>query len=85
MYTWGIFLAYIRRRLLSRLRFHFIWEAGRDTYPRTPFGIRITTHYGVLTPLDPHVEIPEFGACEFSRLLIRVAQWKHSGSAEDQS
>ena len=31
MYTWGIFLAYIRRRLSSRLRFRVFWEAGRDT------------------------------------------------------
>ena len=30
VYTWGIFLAYIRRRLSSRLRFHVFWEAGRD-------------------------------------------------------
>ena len=30
VYTWGIFLAYIRRRLSSRLCFHVFWEAGRD-------------------------------------------------------
>ena len=30
MYTWGIFLAYIRRRLVSRLRSSVFWEAGRD-------------------------------------------------------
>ena len=30
MHTWGILLAYIRRRLSSRLRFHVFWEAGRD-------------------------------------------------------
>jgi len=29
VYTWGIFLAYIRRRLSSRLRFNVFWE-GRD-------------------------------------------------------
>ena len=28
VYTWGIFLAYIRRRLSSRLHFHVFWEAG---------------------------------------------------------
>ena len=27
-----------------------------------------------LTPLDPHVQIPELGACGFSQLLIRDAQ-----------
>ena len=27
---WGIFLAYIRRRLSSLLRFHVFWEVGRD-------------------------------------------------------
>ena len=32
MYTWGIFLAYIRRRLSSRLCFHVFWEAGRDRF-----------------------------------------------------
>ena len=32
MYTWGIFLAYKRRRLSSRLRFHVFWEAGRDIH-----------------------------------------------------
>ena len=30
MYTLGIFLAYIRRRLSSRLCFHVFWETGRD-------------------------------------------------------
>ena len=30
VYTWGFLLAYIRRRLSSRLRFHVFWEAGRD-------------------------------------------------------
>ena len=29
-------------------------------------GIRITTRRGVLTPLDPHVQVLEFGACGFS-------------------
>ena len=28
MYTWGIFVAYIRRRLSPRLRCHVFWEAG---------------------------------------------------------
>ena len=31
MYTWGIFLAYIHRRLSMRLHFHVFLEAGRDT------------------------------------------------------
>ena len=30
MYTWGILLAYLRRQLSSRLRFHVLWQAGRD-------------------------------------------------------
>jgi len=29
-------------------------------------GICITTRWGVLTPLDPHVQFSEFGACGFS-------------------
>ena len=40
----------------------------------TLFGIHHTTRWGVLTPLDPHVQIPELETCEFSRLLIKVAQ-----------
>ena len=31
-YMWGIFLAYMRRRPSSRLRFRIFWEAGRDRY-----------------------------------------------------
>jgi len=30
VYTWGILLVYIRRRLSSRLPFHVFWEAGHD-------------------------------------------------------
>jgi len=30
VYTWDIFLTYIRHRLSSRLCFHVFWEAGRD-------------------------------------------------------
>ena len=42
-------------------------------YPYSPSGFRITTRRGVLTPLDPHVQVLELGACGFSQLLIRVA------------
>ena len=45
-------------------------------YLCTPPGIRITTCRGVLTPMDPHVQVSELEACEFSWLLIRVVQWK---------
>jgi len=38
-----------------------------------PFGISITTHWGVLTPLDPYVQVAELRACGLSRLLIREA------------
>jgi len=31
VYTWGIFLAYIRRRFSLRLCFHVFGEAGRDS------------------------------------------------------
>ena len=37
-----------------------------------------------LTPLDPHVQVMELGACGFSQLLIRVAQLKR-GSPADRS
>jgi len=49
-------------------------------YLCTPFGICITTRWGVLTPPDHYVQVSELGACGFSRLLIRVAQWKHGSS-----
>jgi len=32
VYAWVFFLAYIRRRFSSRLRFHIFWEAGRDRH-----------------------------------------------------
>ena len=35
-----------------------------------------------LTPLDPHLQILKFGACGFSRLLIRDASWKCGSSAD---
>ena len=38
-------------------------------YLCTPLGIRITTHWGVLTPPDPHVQVSELAACGFSQLL----------------
>ena len=34
-----------------------------------------------LTPLDPHVQVMELGACGFPQLLIRVAQLKHGSPA----
>ena len=36
VYTWGIFLAYMRRRLSSRLRFHVFWEAGHEKISSSP-------------------------------------------------
>ena len=35
-----------------------------------------------LTPLDPHVQVTELGACGFSQLLIRVAQLKRGSPAD---
>ena len=35
-----------------------------------------------LTPLDPHVQVMELGACGFPQLLIRVAQLKHGSPAD---
>jgi len=45
-------------------------------------GFRITTRRGVLTPLNPHVQILELRACGFSQLLIRVAQLKRGSPAD---
>ena len=49
-------------------------------YLCTPLNIHNTTRWGVLTPLDPHVQVSELGDCGFSRLLIRDAQWKRGSS-----
>ena len=38
-------------------------------HPCTPSSIRITTCWGVLTPLDPHVQVLKLGACGFPQLL----------------
>ena len=43
-------------------------------YLCTPSGILITTRWGVLTPLDPHIQVSKLGACRFSQLLIRETQ-----------
>ena len=40
--------------------------------PCTSLGIHHTTRWGVLTPLNLHVQILKIKACGFSRLLIRV-------------
>ena len=40
-------------------------------YLCTPFGICITTRRGVLTPLDPHIQVSELWICRFSQLLQR--------------
>jgi len=45
-------------------------------------GIRHTTRWGVLTPMDSHVQISMLRACEFSQLLIRNVQWKRGSSAD---
>jgi len=52
------------------------------TYLCPPLGIHHTTRWGVLTPLNLHVQIPEFGACGSFRLLIRDAQRKRGFSAD---
>jgi len=44
--------------------YRYMWA-----YLCTPLGIRITTRRGVLTPLDPHVQVLELRACGFSQLL----------------
>jgi len=43
-------------------------------YLCTPFGIIITTCWGVLTPMDSHVQVSELGACRFSQLLTCEVQ-----------
>ena len=45
-----------------------------SAYLCTPLDIRITTRWEVLTPLDPHVQVLDLGACGFSWLLIKDAQ-----------
>ena len=43
--------------------FMFMIQIYRYTcaYPCSPSGFRITTRRGVLTPLDPHVQVSELG------------------------
>ena len=71
--------------LCPRHDFQYIFMTGvyqyTCAYLCSPLGIHITTRRGVLTPLDPHVQVPKFGACEFSQLLIRVAQRKRGSLA----
>ena len=50
-------------------------------YLCSPLGIHITTRRRVLTPLDPYIQVSEFGACGFFRILIRVAQLKSESPA----
>jgi len=45
-------------------------------------GIHHTTRWGVLTPLDPYVQILKLGACGFSWLLIKDAQRKRGSSTD---
>jgi len=52
-------------------------------YLCTPLGIRNTTRWGVLNPMDSHIQVSEFRACGFSRLLIRDVKQKR-GSLEDR-
>jgi len=53
-----------------------------SSYLCMPLGIRNTTRWGVLTLLNPHVQVLELEACEFSMLLIRDAQRKPGSSAD---
>ena len=71
---------YSRHHFLNICSFDWIYRY-MCAYLCTQFGIRITTCWGVLTPLDLHVQISELGTCGFSRLLIKVAQRQHGSSA----
>ena len=51
-------------------------------YLCTPLGIRNTSRWGVLTPLDLDVQISELGAYGLSRMLIRDAQLKCESLAD---
>ena len=70
----------------TRFSMMFMIQIYRYTcaYLYSPSGFCITTRRGVLTPLDPHVQVLELGACGFSQLLIRMAQLKR-GSLADKS
>jgi len=46
-----------------------------SVYLRTPFGISITTRHGVLTPLNPPVQVLGLRACGFSQLMTWEVQW----------
>ena len=57
--------------LTTRFSMHVYNSDYRYTcaYLRTPLGISITIRRGVLTLLDPHVQVSELGAYGFSQLL----------------
>jgi len=57
------------------------FDSDLSTHVCSSLGIRHTPRWGVLTPLDPHVQISELETCGFSQLLIKVAQRKHESSA----
>jgi len=64
--------------LCSRYSFQYIImiQFYRYTwaYLCTPLGIHITTRRGVLTPLDPHVQVLELEVCGSSQLLTWEVQ-----------
>ena len=71
--------------LMTRFSIHaLLIQIYRYTcaYLCMPLGIRHTTRWAILTPLNPQVQISEFGACGFSQLLIRDAQLKRGSSAD---
>ena len=47
-----------------------------------PLGVCITTCWGILTSLNPRVQVLELGACRFSRMLIKNAQQKRGSLAD---
>jgi len=52
VYMWGILLAYIRRRLSSRLCFHVFWKAGRDICPAEKLN---TAEHALIKDSDDHL------------------------------
>jgi len=72
LYSWHNF----QYMLLTRIyRYTYV-------YLCMPLDIHHTTHWGVLTPLNLHVQILKLWACRFFWLLIRHAQRKHEFSAD---
>ena len=73
-YSFDVLVSW-NRNLKPYNQIAYPWLCMTCAYPCSPLGFASLLAWGVsLTPLDPHVQVMELGACRFSLLRIRVAQ-----------